>query len=140
MRISIQIYQPAVYQNCSGRCFSSFAKIPVTIKSYRCLEPHPGTFFKYVLVCLVHILPAIHFPCCILFFFLQNLDALHDHLGTLYPGMKAPSFRCTERTEDGALVLHYYSDRPGLEYIVIGIVKVVKNILFTLKLKFQYNN
>lgn len=54
----------------------------------------------------------------------QNLDALHDHLGTLYPGMKAPSFRCTERPEDGALILHYYSDRPGLDYIVIGIVKV----------------
>lgn len=55
---------------------------------------------------------------------LQNLDALHDHLGTLYPGMRAPSFRCTERPEDGALILHYYSDRPGLEHIVIGIVKV----------------
>nr|XP_053655607.1 guanylate cyclase soluble subunit beta-1-like [Cherax quadricarinatus] len=39
--------------------------------------------------------------------------------------MKAPSFRCTERPEDGALILHYYSDRPGLEYIVIGIVKAV---------------
>jgi len=38
--------------------------------------------------------------------------------------MKAPSFRCTVRPEDGGLVLHYYSDRPGLEYIVIGIVKV----------------
>jgi Haem-NO-binding len=25
---------------------------------------------------------------------------------------------------DGSLVLHYYSDRAGLEYIVIGIVKV----------------
>ncbi|KAK8721333.1 hypothetical protein OTU49_012831, partial [Cherax quadricarinatus] len=55
--------------------------------------------------------------------FLQNLDALHDHLALIYPGMKAPSFRCTERPEDGALILHYYSDRPGLEYIVIGIVK-----------------
>lgn len=54
----------------------------------------------------------------------KNLDALHDHLGTLYPGMRAPSFRCTERPEDGALILHYYSDRPGLEHIVIGIVKV----------------
>lgn len=61
--------------------------------------------------------------------FLQNLDALHDHLGTLYPGMKAPSFRCTERPEDGALVLHYYSDRPGLEHIVIGIVKSVASQL-----------
>ncbi|XP_059146235.1 LOW QUALITY PROTEIN: guanylate cyclase soluble subunit beta-1-like [Physella acuta] len=56
--------------------------------------------------------------------FLQNLDALHDHLSTIYPGMRAPSFRCTERP-DGATVLHYYSDRPGLEHIVIGIVKEV---------------
>lgn len=61
--------------------------------------------------------------------FLQNLDALHDHLGTLYPGMKAPSFRCTERPEDGALILHYYSDRPGLDHIVIGIVKTVASKL-----------
>ncbi|XP_042208020.1 guanylate cyclase soluble subunit beta-1-like isoform X2 [Homarus americanus] len=61
--------------------------------------------------------------------FLQNLDALHDHLALIYPGMKAPSFRCTERAEDGALILHYYSDRPGLEYIVIGIVKAVASQL-----------
>lgn len=64
----------------------------------------------------------------------QNLDALHDHLGTLYPGMRAPSFRCTEK--DGELLLHYYSERPGLEHIVIGIVKVhVRSIsLFPLSL------
>ena len=55
--------------------------------------------------------------------FLQNLDALHDHLATIYPGMKAPSFRCSERI-DGSLILHYYSERGGLESIVIGIVKV----------------
>lgn len=55
--------------------------------------------------------------------FLQNLDALHDHLATIYPGMKAPSFRCSERI-DGSLILHYYSEREGLEHIVIGIVKV----------------
>jgi len=38
--------------------------------------------------------------------------------------MKAPSFRCTGGPE-GAIILHYYSDRPGLESIVIGIVKAV---------------
>lgn len=37
--------------------------------------------------------------------------------------MRAPSFRCTEGI-DGSLILHYYSERPGLEHIVIGIVKV----------------
>ena len=53
------------------------------------------------------------------------MDALHDHLGTLYPGMRAPSFRCSEES-DGSLILHYYSERPGLEHIVIGIVRVNK--------------
>ncbi|RWS31955.1 soluble guanylyl cyclase beta subunit-like protein [Leptotrombidium deliense] len=43
--------------------------------------------------------------------------------------MRAPSFRCTERPEDGALILHYYSEREGLEYIVIGIVKAVASKL-----------
>uniref|UniRef100_A0A0B6ZPJ3 Guanylate cyclase soluble subunit beta-1 n=1 Tax=Arion vulgaris TaxID=1028688 RepID=A0A0B6ZPJ3_9EUPU len=61
--------------------------------------------------------------------FLENLDALHDHLSTIYPGMRAPSFRCSIRPEDGATVLHYYSDRPGLEHIVIGIVKEVASEL-----------
>jgi guanylate cyclase soluble subunit beta len=60
--------------------------------------------------------------------FLENLDALHDHLSTIYPGMKAPSFRCSE-TAEGNLVLHYYSDRPGLEFIVIGLVKTVASRL-----------
>lgn len=58
--------------------------------------------------------------------FLCNLDALHDHLATIYPGMEAPSFRCTE-TPDGTLLLHYYSRRQGLEHIVIGVVKAVAN-------------
>lgn len=71
----------------------------------------------------IEIVTRVHVHHCVT---LQNLDALHDHLGTLYPGMRAPSFRCTERPEDGALVLHYYSDRPGLEHIVIGIVKVAR--------------
>lgn len=61
--------------------------------------------------------------------FLQNLDALHDHLSSIYPGMRAPSFRCTERESDGATILHYYSERPGLEHIVIGIVKAVASEL-----------
>jgi guanylate cyclase soluble subunit beta len=42
--------------------------------------------------------------------------------------MKAPSFRCSE-TPQGNLVLHYYSDRPGLEFIVIGLVKTVASRL-----------
>ncbi|KAK2170347.1 hypothetical protein LSH36_3g16010 [Paralvinella palmiformis] len=56
--------------------------------------------------------------------FLQNLDGLHDHLATIYPGMRAPSFRCSE-DESGRMILHYYSEREGLEHIVVGLVKAV---------------
>ncbi|ELV12728.1 Guanylate cyclase soluble subunit beta-1 [Tupaia chinensis] len=57
--------------------------------------------------------------------FLQNLDALHDHLATIYPGMRAPSFRCTDAEKGRGLILHYYSEREGLQDIVIGIIKTV---------------
>ena len=64
--------------------------------------------------------------------FLCNLDALHDHLASIYPGMEAPSFRCTEDAESGKLFLHYYSRREGLEHIVIGLVKAIaKELLDT---------
>uniref|UniRef100_A0A8C7JDL6 guanylate cyclase n=1 Tax=Oncorhynchus kisutch TaxID=8019 RepID=A0A8C7JDL6_ONCKI len=56
---------------------------------------------------------------------IQNLDALHDHLGTIYPGMRAPSFRCTDAEKGNNLILHYYSEREGLQDIVIGIIKTV---------------
>ena len=69
--------------------------------------------------------------------FLCNLDALHDHLGSIYPGMRAPSFRVTNR--DGAIILHYYSVRDGLEHIVLGIVKTVaRKLLKTEVSKISY--
>lgn len=64
--------------------------------------------------------------------FLCNLDALHDHLASIYQGMMAPSFRCTEDAKSGLLFLHYYSRREGLEHIVIGLVKAIaKELLET---------
>lgn len=57
--------------------------------------------------------------------FLTNLDALHDHLSIIYPQMEAPSFRCTEGINKSEFLLHYYSERVGLEDIVMGIVKSV---------------
>ncbi|XP_072040201.1 guanylate cyclase soluble subunit beta-1-like [Amphiura filiformis] len=61
--------------------------------------------------------------------FLENLDALHDHLASIYPGMRAPSFRCSKRESDGAMILHYYSERDGLEHVVIGLVREVAKAL-----------
>jgi guanylate cyclase soluble subunit beta len=57
--------------------------------------------------------------------FLDYLDSLHDHLEThMFPGMKAPSFRCSDGP-NGEIYLHYYSCRRGLEHLVIGIIKTV---------------
>ncbi|EDV24635.1 uncharacterized protein TRIADDRAFT_25317 [Trichoplax adhaerens] len=60
-----------------------------------------------------------------LFEFINNLDSLHDHLATIYSGMKAPSFRCKYNSDNDTITLHYYSTRPNLEYIVVGIIKEV---------------
>ena len=62
--------------------------------------------------------------------FLMNLDSLHDHLAFTYTEMQAPSFIC-EKTLTG-LTLHYYSQRPGLSNIVIGIVKAVAKDFYSL--------
>ena len=68
--------------------------------------------------------------------FLSNLDALHDHLASIYPGITAPSFRTTDRS-DGALLLHYYSSREALGHIVIGIVKTVAREILNTKVEMQ---
>src|SRR5207248_3012651 len=62
--------------------------------------------------------------------FLTNLDNLHDHLGSIYPGMRAPSFRVTPAAEDGSMHLHYYSERKGLSAIVRGLVTIVSTEFF----------
>lgn len=62
--------------------------------------------------------------------FLMNLDSLHDHLAFTYTQMQAPSFRC-EKTNRG-LILHYHSQRAGLDSIVTGIVQEVAKDFYNL--------
>ena len=64
--------------------------------------------------------------------FLEQLDALHDHLSTTYSGFNAPSFRCTQE-EDGngtEFYLYYYSQRPALGPVVVGIIRAAFKTLF----------
>ncbi|EEC03101.1 guanylate cyclase beta 1 subunit, putative, partial [Ixodes scapularis] len=61
--------------------------------------------------------------------FLTNLDNLHDHLASTYPGMSAPSFRVSPGPL-GSLHLHYCSERRGLHPIVKGLVKTVAREFF----------
>ena len=60
--------------------------------------------------------------------FLATLDTLHEHLTDTYPGMKPPSFTCTE-TESG-LIVTYDSARMGLESVVVGIIKSIARGIF----------
>ncbi|KAH0511297.1 Guanylate cyclase soluble subunit beta-2 [Microtus ochrogaster] len=61
--------------------------------------------------------------------FIENLDALHSYLALSYQEMNAPSFR-VEGGVDGAMLLHYYSDRNGLCHIVPGIIEAVAKDFF----------
>lgn len=53
--------------------------------------------------------------------FLNNLDNLHTRIGLNFPALQPPSFMCEEEP-DGKYRLHYYSDRPGLCPMVVGLV------------------
>ncbi|XP_053312031.1 guanylate cyclase soluble subunit beta-2-like [Spea bombifrons] len=72
--------------------------------------------------------------------FIGNLDALHSYLAHSYEAMNAPSFRA-EKTDDGTMLLHYYSDRHGLCHIVPGIIESAAkdffNIDVTMKIIYQ---
>ncbi|XP_035681658.1 guanylate cyclase soluble subunit beta-1-like [Branchiostoma floridae] len=61
--------------------------------------------------------------------FLCNLDSLHEHLASTYPGIRSPSFCCTEGPDD-TLFLHYYSERSGLYPIVKGLVRMIAKEFF----------
>ena len=54
--------------------------------------------------------------------FLENLDALHARVSLTYTELKPPHFRL-EAKGDGLHMLHYYSDRPGLSPMVVGLLE-----------------
>jgi hypothetical protein len=54
--------------------------------------------------------------------FLRNLDNMHTRIALTFPKLDPPSFRVSDVT-DSSLRLHYYSKRPGLAPLVIGMVK-----------------
>ena len=54
--------------------------------------------------------------------FLGNLEQLHTRVKLSFPHLMPPSFSVSEQ-EAQALVLHYYSERPGLAPLVVGLLK-----------------
>jgi hypothetical protein len=59
--------------------------------------------------------------------FAQNLDQMHAKIKFSLPQLVPPSFRCTDITDKG-FRLHYYSTRPGLVPLVIGMFKGMARI------------
>jgi hypothetical protein len=56
--------------------------------------------------------------------FARNLPRFHDRIIMIYPDMKPPEFKIQE-VDKGLFVLDYFSERQGLTYFVIGLMKGV---------------
>lgn len=54
--------------------------------------------------------------------FLANLDDMHGRVEAVFPQMKLPRFR-VEPLDDGALRVHYGSERDGLAPMVTGLLR-----------------
>jgi hypothetical protein len=54
--------------------------------------------------------------------FLCNLPGFHARVSLIYPNLKPPTFRVSDLAPE-SLHLHYFSSRPGLQPMVIGLVK-----------------
>ena len=62
--------------------------------------------------------------------FLNSLDAVHEHLLFVFPGLRMPSFHAKDELDGSGIEILYYSERTGLEYMVVGMVKAVANKVF----------
>ncbi|MEY3142352.1 MAG: hypothetical protein RLY21_845 [Planctomycetota bacterium] len=54
--------------------------------------------------------------------FLRNLDQMHTRVKLAFPQLRPPSFAVNDETAT-SLTLHYYSERPGLAPLVVGLLK-----------------
>ncbi|PFX22669.1 guanylate cyclase soluble subunit beta-1-like [Stylophora pistillata] len=69
--------------------------------------------------------------------FFNSLDALHEHLLYIFPGMRAPSFHAKDNPDGNGLEILYYSERSGLEYMVVGVVKAVAREVYNTKVNIE---
>jgi len=59
--------------------------------------------------------------------FLINLPSFHNRIMLIYPKLSPPEFQVSN-VEERSLHLHYYSNRVGLKYFVLGLVKGLANM------------
>lgn len=67
---------------------------------------------------------------------ISGLDHLHEHFNYRFPGMRPPSFRVSyESSSDSTFYVHYYTERVGLDYFVIGLLKALGKRIFEQNIK-----
>ncbi len=54
--------------------------------------------------------------------FIKNLPNFHNRVALLYPDLKPPHFEVEEEAA-GVIRLHYFSERPGLDPMVTGLMQ-----------------
>ncbi len=54
--------------------------------------------------------------------FLKNLDQMHTRVKLSFPNLAPPAFTVSDETPS-SLNLHYYSHRPGLSPLLVGLLK-----------------
>ncbi|MCD8534558.1 MAG: heme NO-binding domain-containing protein [Verrucomicrobia bacterium] len=54
--------------------------------------------------------------------FLLYLPRFHSSVEIIYPDLKPPEFE-VEEAAPGHIILHYFSDRPGLTWFVYGLIQ-----------------
>jgi hypothetical protein len=65
--------------------------------------------------------------------FINNLPRFHDRIILIYPEMKPPEFKVST-SNNVDFILDYYSERQGLTYFVIGLLKGIA-IMFSQKIE-----
>ena len=69
--------------------------------------------------------------------FFNSLDALHEHLLFIFPGLRAPSFQAKDTPDGRGVEILYHSERAGLEYMVVGVVKAVAREVYKTKVNIK---
>lgn len=124
MRSEFRLHFFQVQQHCANMAY--FAGLSID----KILELYGEYFYIYVVengyVNLVKVLGKTPME------FLQNLDSMHLALARVYPPMNPPLFVC-KTLPNGDLILYYYSKRPGLVPIAVGLIrKVILEVFQTL--------
>jgi Haem-NO-binding len=61
---------------------------------------------------------------------LDYLPLFHTRVALIFPNLKPPRFECSDRHANG-ITMHYFSDRPGLSMVVVGMLNGIGQLYKT---------